>query len=98
MIIYNINGLKIKDWESFHQVFKDELNFSDYYGRNMDAWIDCMYDTADEEQIVIHINHGKQLKDNCPEIVSALLECSASINYDKIISGDKPNIILSLSI
>ena len=33
---------RITDWESFHHVFKQTLGFPGFYGRNMDAWIDCM--------------------------------------------------------
>jgi RNAse (barnase) inhibitor barstar len=33
---------KIIDWTSFHDVFQHTLGFPDFYGRNMDAWIDCM--------------------------------------------------------
>jgi len=32
----------ITDWASFHDVFMHTLGFPDFYGRNMDAWIDCM--------------------------------------------------------
>ncbi len=32
----------IVDWDSFHEVFRTALGFPDFYGRNMDAWIDCM--------------------------------------------------------
>lgn len=33
---------EIKDWPTFHDVFQRTLGFPDFYGRNMDAWIDCM--------------------------------------------------------
>lgn len=33
---------KIADWPSFHDTFQRELGFPDFYGRNMNAWIDCM--------------------------------------------------------
>jgi hypothetical protein len=32
----------ITDTASFHAVFAETLGFPFYYGRNMDAWIDCM--------------------------------------------------------
>jgi RNAse (barnase) inhibitor barstar len=32
----------ITDWPSFHDVFKQALGFPDFYGRNMNAWIDCL--------------------------------------------------------
>jgi RNAse (barnase) inhibitor barstar len=33
---------QITDWESFHSVFQAAFGFPDFYGRNMNAWIDCM--------------------------------------------------------
>ncbi len=33
---------EIKDWDTFHTVFAHVFGFPDYYGRNMNAWIDCM--------------------------------------------------------
>jgi RNAse (barnase) inhibitor barstar len=33
---------RITDWPSFHDVFQGALGFPSFYGRNMDAWIDCM--------------------------------------------------------
>ncbi|MFC0604736.1 barstar family protein [Winogradskyella pulchriflava] len=98
MIIFNINGKKIKDWKSFHSVFKKELNFPDYYGENMDAWIDCVDDLTDntKEPIAIHINNGQLIKDNNPDILEAILECSAFVNYRKISNGDQPNLLVSL--
>ncbi len=32
----------IHDWDGFHSVFAKTLGFPGYYGRNMNAWIDCM--------------------------------------------------------
>jgi barstar (barnase inhibitor) len=32
----------ITDWQSFHESFKREMGFPDFYGMNMNAWIDCL--------------------------------------------------------
>jgi hypothetical protein len=37
-----IDCSKINDWVSFHNIFAEEFGFPSFYGRNMDAWIDCM--------------------------------------------------------
>ena len=37
-----IDGGRIVDWSSFHAVFAEGMGFPEFYGRNMDAWIDCM--------------------------------------------------------
>lgn len=31
---------RITDWESFHEVCREVFGFPDFYGMNMDAWID----------------------------------------------------------
>jgi RNAse (barnase) inhibitor barstar len=33
---------RISDRESFHTVFAEVLGFPQWYGRNLDAWIDCL--------------------------------------------------------
>ena len=30
----------IKDWDTFHHTFARTLGFPDFYGRNMNAWVD----------------------------------------------------------
>src|SRR5689334_18972499 len=54
---------KIVDWPSFHDVFKCELGFPDFYGSNMDAWIDCMtsVDTPAERLTTITVQPGEIL-------------------------------------
>jgi len=38
---------RITDWDSFHDVFAEILGLPGFYGRNMNAWIDCLT-SADE--------------------------------------------------
>ena len=37
-----INTAEITDRPSFHRVFQRAFGFPDFYGANMDAWVDCM--------------------------------------------------------
>ncbi|WP_206361205.1 barstar family protein, partial [Pseudomonas viridiflava] len=32
----------ISDWQTFHNVFAEQFGFPVFYGRNMDAWVDCL--------------------------------------------------------
>jgi len=41
-LIVTVPVEKITDWPSFHDVFHETLGFPKFYGRNMNAWIDCM--------------------------------------------------------
>ena len=81
-------------WKNFHKECKYTFNFPDYYGENMDAWIDCM-DELFEKPIIINIKNAKKLKENAPDILSAILECSAFVNYRKVEAGDNPTILVA---
>lgn len=37
-----LEGSKIFNMEEFHKVLKEELDFPDYYGENLDALWDCL--------------------------------------------------------
>jgi RNAse (barnase) inhibitor barstar len=93
---HEIDGAKISDWESFHTVFSKEFMFPSYYGKNMDAWIDCMSDLDSEgEMISIWIKNVNALKSENQEIYMALIECSAFVNYRYVSEGGSPLIALS---
>lgn len=40
---------EIENWKSFHSVFSEIMGFPDFYGENMDSWIDCMSSIDDPE-------------------------------------------------
>ena len=96
MKTYQINGKKLKDWESFHAEFKVEMGFPKYYGNNMDAWIDCV-DELSLTPTLIEISHGDILKSNAPELLGAILECAAFINYRKVKAGGMATLMVSVS-
>jgi hypothetical protein len=91
--IVKIDCSNITSWESFHDVFSEALGYPEFYGRNMNAWIDCMASLSDPEDGMskIHCQKGsvitlvlkdmKHLKINFPEIHEAITECSAFVNY-----------------
>jgi len=94
MIPYYINANKLMTWKSFHKEFKRVFNFPDYYGDNMNAWIDCM-DELFNDPIVINIKNARQLKEKSPDIYFSILECSAFVNYRKTQSGETPTLLIS---
>ena len=91
-----IDASKITDWDSFHDCFAKTLGFPDFYGRNMNAWIDCMtyVDDSDAGMTKVHVAPGEVLvlclsgmadfKKSCPEVYDALIECSAFVNFRRI--------------
>ena len=88
----SLNTEDIGDWISFHRKCKEVFGFPDFYGENMDAWIDCLsyLDEGDGmsrfhlnkgEMLLIEITDTKHFKDRVPEIFDALVECSALVNF-----------------
>lgn len=107
MKVIKIDTHCIKDWDSFHDVFMKALGFPEFYGRNMNAWIDCMssLDCPEHGMTTVHVAPGEvmvfELSDatdfatRCPEIYNAIVECSAFVNYRRIENGEP--VVLSLS-
>ena len=87
---------EITDWDSFHDVFKRKLNFPDYYGRNLDAWIDCMGDVGESGDVLhLRLEGMKELKARNFEIYEALHECAAFVNYQLTENGEEPVLAVS---
>lgn len=102
-----IDTTKIINWDSFHETFKEVFGFPDFYGGNMDAWIDCMtdLDEPNHKMTKVHVNKGEVLviellnvesfKKRTPDIYNKLIECLAFVNYRRIESGR--NAVLTMS-
>ena len=80
----SVNGATIVDWPSFHDEFNRTFRFVDGYGRNRDAWIDCMTDLHGPkalsglrlpagEQIEIVLNGSAAMAKSYPELFAELL-------------------------
>ncbi|MGJ4948599.1 barstar family protein [Bradyrhizobium sp. HKCCYLS20291] len=107
--IVNIPSQRIHDWDSFHRVFQEILGFPDFYGCNMNAWIDCMTyvddpdsgmsatTVAEGEVLVLRIDDAAGLQRRCPEHYQALLEGTAFVNHRRIGCGQAPVLALMLS-
>jgi hypothetical protein len=102
-----IDTSRIRDWPTFHDEFNRVFQFPAFYGRNMDAWIDCMsyLDTPDEEMTGVHCSPGyvltielseaQEFKRSCPEQFSHLLECAGFVNWRRTERGLPPLLALS---
>ncbi len=96
---------QINDWKSFHQLCKEEFGFPDFYGMNMNAWIDCLtsldendgmshFHLARGEMLHIEVSNTEDFNSRLPEIFDALVECSAFVNRRYVDDGNSP--VLSL--
>nr|WP_242628866.1 barstar family protein [Xanthomonas oryzae] len=97
----------IVDIESFHSVFAVAFGFPSFYGRNMDAWIDCIsyLDDPGSGMTTTHIDsgltlslvieHAQEFKARCPDLFSDLVECAAFVNWRRIEAGQAPVLALA---
>ena len=86
-----LEGSLIKDRSAFHDHCAAAFGFPAFYGRNMDAWIDCLtyvrtgdgmsrFALGPDEQLVIELVGSQDLKDRLPDIFDALIECTIAVN------------------
>ena len=106
-VVVEIDARRISDWNSFYDVFAEAFGFPDFFGRNMDAWIDCMTSLDSPEDgmtrinvepgqvVVIQLNHVKDFARRCPEQCAAIIEGAAFVNWRRIDIGEEPVIALS---
>ena len=92
-----INGESIQDWDSSHDEFQMKLGFFEGYGRNMDAWIDCMSDLFtngeyksltklnlnDGDTLVLVVQNSDQWKKQSPETYDEFIDCSVIVIKDR---------------
>jgi hypothetical protein len=103
----SVDCARIHDWETFHNEFANTFGFPDFYGRNMNAWIDCMtsLDQPEDGMTSIHAEPGKTLtlqlenvapfRENHPELYAAIIECAAFVNWRRLEVGEPA--VLSIS-
>ena len=107
MASVNLDTTKITDWPTFHSLCKDVFGFPDFYGSNMNAWIDCLsylsdsdqmtrFELESDEQLFITVLAFESFTKRLPELSSSLLECVAFVNLRYISCGEPPRLVLVL--
>jgi RNAse (barnase) inhibitor barstar len=100
-----IQAKRITDWQSFHSVFAETMGFPDFYGRNMDAWIDCMtgldesmtrFNVLPGRPFHLEIADAADFQRRLPEIFQAFIECTAFVNWRRVELGDPAILALIL--
>jgi RNAse (barnase) inhibitor barstar len=102
-----IDASEIRDWPTFHATFASALGFPQFYGRNMNAWVDCMTDLDNPSAgmsavhapskgiVLLKLVNAKDFAKRCPEQFGALNECSAFVNWRRREQGSAPVLALS---
>jgi RNAse (barnase) inhibitor barstar len=103
----SVDCSEILDGDSFHDVFVRAFGFPAFYGRNLNAWIDCMtsLDAPDDGMSEVHcspgtvltleLQHVREFKECRPDLYDALIECSAFVNFRRNECGEPSVIALS---
>jgi hypothetical protein len=104
MPVVRIDARRMTNWDTFHRVFADAFGFPDFYGRNMNAWIDCMTSLDEPEDgltsihgsandpVILQIDYANSLS---KELFEAITECSAFVNWRKLEVGEPAVLMLS---
>lgn len=104
MPLVRLDGAQLHDWDSFHSVFAASFGFPDFYGRNMNAWIDCMtaLDAPDHGMTSLHGSASNPVvlyldnADDVPkEIFDAMVECAAFVNWRRLEIGEPAILMLA---
>lgn len=107
MTIVTLDTRQITDWDSFHEAFASAFGFPEYYGRNIDAWVDCMSYLNDPdvsetkikappgEVVVLQLEYARDLAARCPELYAAIVDGAAFVNYRNVEQGYPPTLALA---
>lgn len=106
--IVRLQTKSVTDWDSFHLMFAETIGFPDFYGRNMDAWNDCMtylddanagmtnITVAPGELFCLEVADAADFQRRVPEIFRTFIECAAFVNWRRTEQGERPVIALIL--
>jgi hypothetical protein len=96
----------VTDWDSFHTESQRAFGFPDFYGRNLDAWHDCLthlddgmsrFDLAADETLTIEVRGAHDFMQRCPQIAAGLIEAVAFVNFRSLEVGAPARLLLLLA-
>ena len=102
-----IDGTKIKDPVSFFDEFARVFGFPAFFGRDMDAWIDCMTNLDEEfnavcvqpgELVCVALDGAADFKAQCPEMFQAFVECASFVNWRRLEIGESAILVVSFNV
>ena len=93
---FKLDGESLISVDSFNDQFASTFGFPYYYGRNMNAWNDCMSDHClGQGMISLHIENVRIFREQAPQLFEALVDSSAFSNWRSTSEGGAPMIALS---
>jgi hypothetical protein len=108
MATVRLDGAAITDWPSFHAQSREAFGFPDFYGDNLDAWVDCLsylrdddgmtrFQLGEDEVLEIEIANAEALRRQAPDLLDELAFCIDGINERYVDYGEKPALSLKLA-
>lgn len=94
---------RITTWKDFHAECKRVMGFPDFYGANMNAWVDCLsymtnggdgmsrFILENDEVLTIHLMNTRATQSAMLDTVTT---CATEVNERYITTGDIPRIKL----
>lgn len=94
--------------QSFHRVFAETMGFPEFYGHNMDAWIDCMsclrdagaemsrYSVKPGEMFYLEVADSEDFHRRVPDLFRSFVGCGAVVNRRCTGRGEPPVLALVL--
>ena len=110
MLRMTIDGNRLNRERSFYGEFSEKFGFPPGFCSDRESWVDCMSCLDDAEMgmssvnckpgemVLLDIVNAGLLKHRSPTQYLTLLECTATVNYRRIESGDTPLLILSFAV
>jgi hypothetical protein len=106
MAVAHLNTVRISDWQSFHDESRRAFGFPEWYGMNMNAWIDCLtyldegdglsrFHLGEEEVLEIEVSDSASFRSRLPEIYDALVQCSSFVNERNVEAGKRAMLSLT---
>jgi len=103
--IIRIDGAAICEWKRFHEISAEVFGFPDFYGNNMNAWIDCMADLRIDsrmskfllqprQMLQIELLNSKLLRMNTADVFDGLLAGAAAVNRRFLAAGESAAIYI----
>lgn len=105
MAVVRIDSKTIYDWDSFHTTCKVAFGFPDFYGMNLNAFIDCLsyFDEGDgisnivldpNEILHIEVLESHDFKSRLPDVFEGFADSVDFINRRFVEDGKKEKIDL----
>lgn len=107
MATVKLDGATIHNWNDFHAQCRQAFAFPDFYGDNLDAWMDCLsylrdddgmtrFVLKDKEVLTIEVLHSQQLRKQVPDMIEELTFCIAVLNESYTDLGEQEALRLVL--